>query len=212
MNCDKVKGLLGWFYDGELNAADRSLVAQHVDQCPGCRADLAALTDLDRASRLLTSPEPPADLWERLAPRLAANRSRQTDWFRRLTWQRRVAIAAAIFVGVLAGGLFAFRMVPRPVPEVPAKGDTAREIVAPQKQDPISVNLAKLDPEDRAIAEHQKICAADNCDNRLGAGGPPAKAVWQDKPAFFCCKECEQWALAHPAETLAKIRQLEKSH
>jgi hypothetical protein len=211
MNCDKVKDLLGWFYDGELNAADRSLVAQHIDQCPGCRADLAALTELDRASRLLASPEPPADLWERLSPRLAANDAGHVEWFRRLTWKRRTAIAAAILVGILAGGLFAYRMAPRRGPEIPDKADSARDTVAPQKQDPILVNLAKLDPADRVIAEHQKICAAGNCDNRLGAGGPPAKAVWQDKPAFFCCKECEQWALAHPAETLAKIRVLEKS-
>jgi hypothetical protein len=74
------------------------------------------------------------------------------------------------------------------------------------------VNLARLDPEDRRRAESQSICGSGECASRLGAGGTPVKAVLQGEPVFFCCEECERWARAHPAETLAKLHSLESHH
>src|SRR5262249_18168491 len=113
MNCAKVKSLLGWFYDGELSRADRQLVADHLDGCPGCAAELSALAELDRASRLLASPEPPPDLWDRLVGRLAALDARKAVWTRNVASKRRFVFAAAVFVGVLAGGVLTYRIFPK---------------------------------------------------------------------------------------------------
>jgi hypothetical protein len=38
------------------------------------------------------------------------------------------------------------------------------------------------------------------------------KIVLHDQAVFLCCKECAQWALAHPAETEAKLHTLEGRH
>ena len=87
-----------------------------------------------------------------------------------------------------------------PTSAKPADGSQADEAK-------IRTNLAKLSPEDRKLAEEQRFCAIES-ENRLGAMGVPEKVGIKDQPVFLCCKNCKEEALAHPDETLAKVKQL----
>jgi hypothetical protein len=73
----------------------------------------------------------------------------------------------------------------------------------------IRANLAKLSPEDRNLAEEQKYCAIES-DNPLGAMGVPEKVMVKGQPVFLCCKNCKDEALAHPDETLTRVRDLKE--
>lgn len=68
-------------------------------------------------------------------------------------------------------------------------------------------NLAKLNPGDRRLAEAQGNCPIQE-DNRLGSMGIPVKVMIKGQPVFLCCKGCEDEALEHPDQTLAKVEKL----
>lgn len=80
----------------------------------------------------------------------------------------------------------------------PAEED--REVVA---------NLAQLTPEDRKLAQAQKVCAVES-DNRLGAMGVPVKIVIKGQPIFLCCEDCRETALADPDKTLSQVKKLKE--
>jgi multidrug efflux pump subunit AcrA (membrane-fusion protein) len=71
----------------------------------------------------------------------------------------------------------------------------------------VRANLAKLNPEDRRLAEAQGNCPIQE-ENRLGVMGPPVKIVLNGRPVFLCCKGCETDAREHPEKTLAKVEDL----
>jgi hypothetical protein len=71
----------------------------------------------------------------------------------------------------------------------------------------IKANLARLDPEDRKLAEEQKFCALEE-ENRLGAMGKPCKVTVNGETVFLCCEGCKKQALADSDKTLAKVKQL----
>jgi hypothetical protein len=210
MNCDKTRDLLGWFHDGELDAGQSSLVAQHIEDCPACAAELASLAQLDQASRLLTSPEPPPELWTRIAQRLATRGPGRSAHPRALPRRRFLWAAGVLAASVLGGGLLANRLFRRRAPRAIPDGQVISN--PPARTDVMLANFAALSPQDRRLAERQELCASGPCNDRLGAEGKPVKVVLQDKPVFLCSHECEQWARAHPAETLAKLRLLEQRH
>jgi hypothetical protein len=213
MNCAKARSLLHRFYDGELNAADRQWVAGHLESCPACAADLAALTELDGVCRQLVSPEPPADLWDRIAARMAAPNAGKPVPKRTVVRRRFLAAAGALAASVLAG-VVGYRATRRPGSGGAQDGPRSDPVTAggSVRADPVLANLASLSPEDRRLALSQGFCAADGCETRLGAGGPPLKAVLQEEPVFLCCEACERWARAHPAEAVARLHTLELRH
>jgi uncharacterized protein (TIGR02231 family) len=67
--------------------------------------------------------------------------------------------------------------------------------------------LARLSPEDRALAEAQVFCAIDQ-DTPLGMTGAPQKVMVKGRPVFVCCKGCAAEARAHPDEALASLDKL----
>jgi hypothetical protein len=205
MTCDKIKSLIGWFHDGELNAADRQLVAEHLEHCPNCAAELGGLRELDRASRRLAMPVVPADLWDKIASRLPLTSGGVSTNRNRLFARRRFLLAA----GVAAAGIITGIVVYRPGRRKPGEFDIPTVPGSTGPSDPIQVNLASLGPDDRRLVEAQRVCVADGCGARLGEGGPPRKVVLQNQPIFFCCEQCAQWAKAHPSEALAKLYTLE---
>jgi hypothetical protein len=71
----------------------------------------------------------------------------------------------------------------------------------------VKAALAKLAPEDRALAEEQKYCASEP-ENRLGSMGPPVKIMVKDQPVFVCCKGCEHDVLKDPDKTLKQVAEL----
>jgi hypothetical protein len=107
MGCDEFRELLGRFHDGEAPPAARAAVAAHVSGCAGCAAARAAVAELGELARALPEPEPPGDLWERIAPRLGAAPARV---YRSQASRRSAAALAALVLAVLAAGWWA----PRP--------------------------------------------------------------------------------------------------
>jgi hypothetical protein len=71
----------------------------------------------------------------------------------------------------------------------------------------ISAVMAKLNSEDRELAESQKYCAVMDRE-RLGGMGAPLKIEINGQSVFVCCKGCRQKALKNPDETLAKVAAL----
>src|SRR4051812_38010060 len=68
-----IEQLLPWYATGELDAADRQLVAQHLATCADCQRQLAEEQHLVRAVRAI---EPAVDEgWARMRSRIAAQRS-----------------------------------------------------------------------------------------------------------------------------------------
>ncbi len=67
--------------------------------------------------------------------------------------------------------------------------------------------LAKLSPEDRKLAEAQRLCPV--LKSRLGSMGRPVKLLLNGQPVFLCCKGCEAEARARPEKTLATVRELQ---
>jgi Cu(I)/Ag(I) efflux system membrane fusion protein len=71
-------------------------------------------------------------------------------------------------------------------------------------QDPEVVEaLAELSPEDRSLAERQKICPVTG--ELLGSMGAPIKVDVNGKPVFICCEGCKEKLLKKPDEYLAKL-------
>lgn len=67
----------------------------------------------------------------------------------------------------------------------------------------IEAALAKLSPEDRKLAEAQKICPVS--DHALGSMDAPVAVEIEGKKVWICCKGCEESLKADPAKFLAKI-------
>lgn len=68
-------------------------------------------------------------------------------------------------------------------------------------------NRAKLEPEDRMLAEEQGFCPVEQ-ENALGSMGVPAKVLVKDQPVFLCCSLCRTKALAHADRTLVRVKEL----
>jgi len=63
--------------------------------------------------------------------------------------------------------------------------------------------MAMLSPEDRALAEAQKICPVGG--DALGGMGKPFKVDLDGRTVFLCCEGCEDLLRAEPEKYLAKI-------
>jgi len=79
------------------------------------------------------------------------------------------------------------------------------------KEEKIKANLARLEEEDRKLAEAQKFCAVER-DNLLGSMGKPFKLVLKGQSVFLCCKGCEAEAKENPDRTLARVKELRDKH
>ncbi len=187
--CESVIERLGAYIDGELDAAERSVIDAHLATCEECRRAREALTAVDRALRRSIAEEPidsareeaslartlerlreePEPAWER--PRSV--RARRARW--NLSWRWAVGMAAAT-----AALLLALRIAPTPTaPEQ----RVARPIPSAQ-QEPIPAP-----PMDRAVkapeteggtrAEPAPTLAQDH----LAEGAPPPQPPAASVPA-----------------------------
>jgi hypothetical protein len=86
--------------DGALSTDCRA----HLDQCPQCRADVAALAETARDLRSSDVPEPSPLFWDhqaaRIAEAVAAEPTQPASWLPRLAWGG--AVAAAVVAGLIA--------------------------------------------------------------------------------------------------------------
>lgn len=72
----------------------------------------------------------------------------------------------------------------------------------------IRKNLAKLSPEDRKLAEEQRLCP--DTDEPLGSMGVPIKVMLKGQPVFICCKGCQKGIEKDPDATLKKVEEYKK--
>ena len=73
----------------------------------------------------------------------------------------------------------------------------------PPATDEIAVALAKLSPEDRALAEKQEVCLVG--EGKLGSMGTPVKVDVKGRPIFICCEGCRDSLLKDADKYLAKL-------
>jgi hypothetical protein len=120
----------------------------------------------------------------------------------RLTTAAAFAACAALTLAGCADTKQPMPTVVRPQAKAEKGHDHAHDADAASAKE----NLAKLSPEDRALAEQQKNCVIT--DEPLGEMGVPVKIMVKDQPVFLCCKSCEKKALEDPDKTLAKVAEL----
>jgi hypothetical protein len=114
MDCRETQALLTAFHDGELPAADRARVEEHLCGCPECGALLADLARADRAGGV---PDPGPAYWDRFNARVMDRVEREADrpvatvlrpkggWMRQqLRYLVPAAAAAALVVMVVRYG------------------------------------------------------------------------------------------------------------
>ena len=99
---------LSAYYDGELSADPRRLVAAHVERCEQCGRQLAAFDELSTMVDGLATPPAPAEMWASIERELDAANSvvrvrPATPWFR--TPQSLAALAALVVIGLGLGFL-----------------------------------------------------------------------------------------------------------
>jgi Cu(I)/Ag(I) efflux system membrane fusion protein len=82
-------------------------------------------------------------------------------------------------------------------PAPPAAGGEEAEVKAA---------LAKLGPQDRQLAEAQRLCPQSG--EPLGSMGTPVKVMLKGQPVFLCCSRCETQAKANEERTLGKVKEL----
>jgi anti-sigma factor RsiW len=148
MECRETQTLLSAFHDGELPAADRARVEDHLRGCPECAALLADLARVDRAAGV---PDPGPAYWDRFNARVMDRVARGADgpgvrvlrpkggWMReQLRYLVPAAVAAALVVVIVHYG----RMRPgTPTPAIPPA------VSAPAAPDSAGERMAKAEPE-----------------------------------------------------------------
>jgi len=88
-----------------------------------------------------------------------------------------------------------------PVPSTPSSSESKEEAE-------IESELAKLPDSDRRDVEAQRFCVVLK-DSRLGSMGPPEKLVIEGQTVYICCEGCKEAAIADPAKTLKKLKDLQ---
>lgn len=63
--------------------------------------------------------------------------------------------------------------------------------------------LASLSPEDRALAEKQRVCPVSS--DLLGSMGTPVKVTVEGRDVLLCCEGCRSAIEADPQKYLDKI-------
>ncbi len=73
----------------------------------------------------------------------------------------------------------------------------------PDETEAIAAAMAQLAPEDRRLAEAQKICPVTEMP--LGSMGTPIKVDVRGQPVFICCEGCRESLLAEAVKYLARL-------
>ncbi|MGD8451450.1 MAG: anti-sigma factor [Phycisphaerae bacterium] len=106
VSCREFRNRLSAYHDGELDAADRDMVAAHLADCAACRAYLDEFGRLSSVLREGRQGQVSPGLWDRIA--VAAQTARRR---RRVPWALHVGAVAAGFGVFWAGyGLLAARI------------------------------------------------------------------------------------------------------
>ena len=66
MTCTTYQELLSVWLDGELSSFEQRELREHLDQCPGCRADWENMGRVQEQIDRLVEPNAPPELWEQI--------------------------------------------------------------------------------------------------------------------------------------------------
>jgi multidrug efflux pump subunit AcrA (membrane-fusion protein) len=86
-----------------------------------------------------------------------------------------------------------------------AYSDSSKELEAK-----IKAALERMSPEDRKLAEAQRLCPITG--SRLGSMGGPFKLIIEGQPVFLCCDGCKDESLKDIKATLAKVADLKRAN
>ena len=150
--CLAFDGDLSAWIDGELDASRRAVVEVHLASCPACTARMEELRAVDRALLALPAPPVGAELRERLARRLAAERGAPGPVRLEPPRHDRRRFAPALALPVVAAAALALTLVLRPAgpPEGPAESVPIAQ--APEVPATPSPPIASAEPERPAAA------------------------------------------------------------
>jgi len=163
MECRETQTLLTAFHDGELPAADRARVEEHLRGCPECAALLADLARVDRAAGV---PDPGPAYWNRFNARVMDRVARDADgpgvrvlrpkggWMREQLRYLVPAAAAAALVVVIVHYAGMRPGAPIPTPAAPPAASK------PAAADSSGERMAKAEPESRATKKTGSAAAA----------------------------------------------------
>lgn len=153
---DMTSQQLSDYVDGELTAAESTVVETHVAQCDDCRAIIEQLRGLVAAAGALSGTPPEADLWPGIESRIATARTVPVEVMtpgRRVTFTLPQLAAAAVLLMLLSGGIVFLLRPASPQPETPIAD------AAPLADGIVPASLTDESFDD-AVADLERILAA----------------------------------------------------
>jgi len=151
MECGKIKEQLGFYIDEALDERDRAAVEDHLAKCAACRAELAALSTLIKATRGIEDIDPPSGLRQAIAA-VTTQREKASvvDSLlavfapKALRWAAGFAGVAVLLVGLIMSWLSWQVPTSSPMPRKPAAGTRAN--LVPTRPAPVTTALAPTLP------------------------------------------------------------------
>ena len=143
MNCKELEDLLSPYLDGELDAAQRADVEQHLPGCPDCQR---ALKDLQVMHQALQAPALRHHASDTLQQRIK-NKLRDADArAQRAMWPRWTAVAATVVVAAT----LTWNFMPHGGAPAPEVDDAMVDAAVDQQQDAVTsghlLQLSASDP------------------------------------------------------------------
>ncbi len=89
----------------------------------------------------------------------------------------------------------------------PAAASAKVEPPGEEADSDVRAELAKLPPEDRVLAEKQKVCPVSG--ELLGSMGVPFKVAVHGRTVFLCCGGCQEELQKNVDKYLAKLDRIE---
>jgi anti-sigma factor RsiW len=94
---DEIRGLLSLVAAGALDAAEEALVAQHLQTCAQCAAELGCWEHVAAGLRALPTPQPRANLVEIARARAGERLAMEAE----MRWQRKMMFGALVLGWIL---------------------------------------------------------------------------------------------------------------
>lgn len=187
MNCEQVREYMLDHLDNELPATLQEELSDHLRACAACREELEEYRKTALLLQLRAVPEPPEEYWEQSWSRIRARTVARVlplqpgkifsknAWqaSNPLGWPARLAVAAVLFLGIVA----LFMSLASPVAEL-ADRDAAQPTVRAAQQ--------TLNPEDMPLEIQRQIelitftTAAAGAIDPISKGAPKIKLARQD--------------------------------
>lgn len=171
MWCRRVRSQLSAYVDGELSAAERSAVAEHLSRCEVCSAERESLTKLTRITSLIPEEDLPSGLHSRIMSRLAyaetppvpaRSTARRNQPFGPLVWTAVAGATATVAFAYVQGRTVQPSVHPAHSSVTASRGTAAQPHaaqpapLAPRQEEPIS---SPIEVRDRP-AEGAALCEA----------------------------------------------------